>query len=142
MREYNLKRLNDLDIKRNAADYIVMHFLIRDLKYVIQKYATGKILDVGCGNKPYEVLFNTSKDNYIGCDVVQSSDKKVDILCNATNIKLDNDSVDTVFSTQVMEHVDNSDLMLKECNRVLKDYGILILSVPFCWELHEEPYDY
>jgi SAM-dependent methyltransferase len=41
-----------------------------------------------------------------------------------------------------MEHVDNSDSMMSECNRILKPGGILILSVPLCWELHEEPYDF
>ena len=81
MREPNLVRLNSLEIKKNAADYIVMYFLIQDLKHAISKYAFGKILDVGCGNKPYESLFNTTAENYTGCDVVQSSGNKVDILC-------------------------------------------------------------
>ena len=142
MRELNLNRLNNIEVKRNAANYIVMHFLIRDLKRVISKYAFGKILDVGCGNKPYEFLFNTAKENYIGSDVVQSSDNVVDILCLATKIDSANESFDTVFSTQVIEHVDNTELMMSECNRVLKKDGIFILSVPFCWELHEEPYDF
>lgn len=142
MREPNLVRLNSLEIKKNAADYIVMYFLIQDLKHAISKYAFGKILDVGCGNKPYESLFNTTAENYTGCDVVQSSGNKVDILCKATAIDASAEAYDTVFCTQVMEHVDNSELMMKECNRVLKKDGIFILSVPFCWELHEEPYDF
>lgn len=142
MRTPNVKRLNNILVKKNRADYIVMHYLIRDLKYVISKYSTGKILDVGCGNKPYEHLFDFNKETYIGCDVVQSSDNKVDVLCLATNIDFPDETFDTVFSTQVMEHVNNSDLMMKECNRVLKQNGIFILSVPLCWELHEEPYDF
>lgn len=141
-RQENVKRLTSIKISKNAADYIVMHFLIRDLRYAISKFAKGSILDVGCGNKPYESLFNTGDDMYIGCDVIQSSENKVDIICKATDINAGTKSFDTVFSTQVMEHVDNSDLMLKECNRVLKKDGLLILSVPFCWELHEEPYDF
>ncbi len=142
MREEHIKRLSNTRLKKNAADYIVMYFLIRDLKTVISKYASGIILDVGCGNKPYEALFNTSIENYLGCDVVQSSENKVDILCRATDLNVASDSIDTVFSTQVMEHVDNTELMMKECNRVLKKDGVFILSVPFCWELHEEPYDF
>ena len=142
MREENIKRLSGTSIPKNAVDYIVLHFLIRDIKYAVARYATGKILDVGCGNKPYEALFNTNKENYIGCDVVQSSENKVDVLCKATEIQLESNSFDTVFSTQVMEHVDNSDKMMQECNRVLKPGAHLILSVPLCWELHEEPYDF
>lgn len=142
MREPNVKRLNSIIVKKNRADYIVMHYLIRDLKYAISKYSQGKILDVGCGNKPYESLFNATSESYVGCDVIQSSDNKVDVLCPATNINLPDESFETVFSTQVMEHVENSDLMMKECNRVLKQNGFFILSVPMCWELHEEPYDF
>lgn len=142
LRQESVKRLSTFALKWNRVDYIVMHFLIKDLKRVIPLYARGKILDVGCGNKPYEPLFQTSPSNYLGCDVVQSSENKVDIICLATSIKADSESFDTVFTTQVMEHVDNSDLMMKECNRVLKTGGYLILSVPFTWELHEEPYDF
>lgn len=142
MREQNLKRLNSIHVKKNAAGYIVLHYLIRDLKIVISQFASGKILDVGCGNKPYESLFNTTAENYIGCDIVQSSEHKVDILCKVTDIDAEDNFFDTAFSTQVMEHVDNSDLMMSECNRILKPGGIFILSVPFCWELHEEPYDF
>mgnify|MGYP000019287153 CR=1 FL=1 len=142
MRESNLHRLNTTSIRKNAPDYIVMHFLIRDLKKVIVRYGRGKVLDVGCGNKPYQSLFNVPAENYIGCDLVQSSDQRVDVICPATAIDLPNSAFDTVFSTQVMEHVDNTELMMQECHRVLKNEGILILSVPFCWELHEEPHDY
>ena len=142
MRVENLKRLNSIHVKKNAAGYIVLHYLIRDLKIAISQFASGKILDVGCGNKPYESLFNTTAENYIGCDIVQSSEHKVDILCKATDIDAEDNFFDTAFSTQVMEHVDNSDLMMSECNRILKPGGIFILSVPFCWELHEEPYDF
>lgn len=142
MREENLKRLSSIHVKKNADGYIVLHYLIRDLKTVISQFASGKILDVGCGNKPYETLFNTSAENYIGCDIVQSSEHKVDILCKATDIDAEDNFFDTAFSTQVMEHVDNSDMMMSECNRILKPGGIFILSVPFCWELHEEPYDF
>jgi hypothetical protein len=88
MREAHLKRLSSIHVKKNAVDYIVLHYLIRDLKNVISKFARGKILDVGCGNKPYEPLFNTSRENYVGCDIVQSSEEKVDILCKATKIEV------------------------------------------------------
>ncbi len=142
MREANIQRLSGTQISKNAIDYIVLFYLINDLKQSISRYAKGNILDVGCGNKPYESLFNGSKESYSGCDVVQSSENKVDVICKATELAYESNTFDTVFSTQVMEHVDNSDLMMKECNRVLKPGGVMILSVPLCWELHEEPYDF
>lgn len=142
MRSENVKRLSGTSISKNNKDYITVHYLAKNIKRTVSIYASKKILDVGCGNKPYESLFNTTKENYVGCDVVQSSEKKVDVICKATAISFEENSFDTAFSTQVMEHVDNSDLMMSECNRVLKPGGIFILSVPLCWELHEEPYDF
>ncbi len=142
MRETELKRLSSTKISKNTVDFIVMHYLIRDIKSSIEKFATGNLLDVGCGNKPYESLFGNKLSSYTGCDVVQSNENKVDVICLATSLDFEESKFDTVFSTQVMEHVDNSDKMMAECNRVLRTGGHLILSVPFCWELHEEPYDF
>ena len=142
MREANIQRLSGTQVNKNAIDFIVLYYLINDLRFVISRYAAGSILDVGCGNKPYESLFSLIKESYTGCDVVQSSENKVDVICKATELAYAADKFDTLFSTQVMEHVDNSDLMMQECNRVLKPGGVLIVSVPLCWELHEEPYDF
>ncbi len=41
-----------------------------------------------------------------------------------------------------MEHVFNPGDFLSEVNRVLKDGGILLISIPFIWDEHEQPYDY
>ena len=142
MREEGLVRLSGTRIRRNNADYIVMYFLIRDLRSAIAEYASGDVLDIGCGNKPYRELFNSNIASYTGCDVIQSSGNKVDVICEATNLLFDNVRFDTVFSTQVMEHVSDPATMLQEANRVLKPGGMAIFSIPMCWELHEEPYDF
>jgi SAM-dependent methyltransferase len=42
----------------------------------------------------------------------------------------------------VLEHVFNPDEFLAEINRVLKPGGRLLLTVPFVWDEHEQPYDY
>ena len=141
-RKEGIERLSSVQLNKNSHDYIVMYYLIQDLRINIDEFAKGAILDIGCGNKPYENLFSGKATKYVGCDVVQSSEHKVDIICEATNLKFDNAQFDTVFSTQVMEHVDNPQQMVKESYRVLKNNGIAIFSIPFCWELHEEPYDF
>lgn len=142
MREKDLHRLSTVQLHRNSHDFIVMYYLLKDLKDAIHEYARGKLFDIGCGNKPYEIYTENFVTQYIGSDVIQSSLHKVDIICEATNILTESNAYDTVLSTQVMEHVGHPDKMLQEANRILKDNGHLIISIPFCWELHEEPYDF
>ena len=51
-------------------------------------------------------------------------------------------SFDAVVSTQVLEHVAEPLLVLRELHRVLRPAGKLYLTVPFVGELHEEPHDF
>lgn len=142
MRQANVQRLSHLNIGKNSRDFLVMHYLIIELRLSVTQFSKGDVLDIGCGNKPYEPLFKEVSTSYTGCDVVQSDLQKVDVICPATRLGFTDERFDTVFSTQVIEHVDDPFQMLKESFRVLKKGGYLILSAPFTWELHEEPYDY
>jgi 2-polyprenyl-3-methyl-5-hydroxy-6-metoxy-1,4-benzoquinol methylase len=135
-------RLTEPKTSLNRFDYLVHHYLFRDLKVAIHNYATGVLLDIGCGNKPYR-KWMLEKDCIItGCDIEQSSEKLVDIICPATSIPLPDETFDTVFSSQVLEHVADHGQMLDECNRLLKPGGYLIISAPMFWEHHEVPHDF
>ncbi len=142
MREEGLSRLNDFKLNIINQHYIVNYFLFKDIQFAANKFAAGKILDIGCGNKPYRDLFKNGVSEYIGCDIMQSDQNLVDIICAATALPFDNETFDTVFSTQVIEHVEDHRAMLFEASRVLKVDGYAIFTVPFSWELHEEPYDF
>lgn len=137
-----LPRLSSIHIKTKSPDYIHLYFLLQDIKYAIDKFASGKLLDVGCGNKPYEEWYQPKTTDQVGCDVAQSSNHKVDTICLATELLFKDESFDTVFSTQVLEHVYDHHGMIREAFRVLKPGGYCIVTVPFTWELHEEPYDF
>lgn len=137
-----LERLSSLSISKGQRDFLVMHYLIDSLRRVIKQFGNGDILDIGCGNKPYKQLFLNSAGRYVGCDVVQSSLNTVDIICEANNVPLQDGTFDTILCTQVLEHVSDPVSVMGEAHRLLKHGGVYIISVPFCWELHEEPYDF
>jgi len=98
-----------------------------------------RVLDIGCGHKPYADLF-------AGCVHVginnTTADASPDVVADATSLPIASQSIDLVFCTQVLEHVPHPSKLLQECRRVLKAGGWLILSAPFYWPLHEEPHDY
>ncbi|HLY96658.1 MAG TPA: class I SAM-dependent methyltransferase, partial [Sideroxyarcus sp.] len=49
---------------------------------------------------------------------------------------------DGIICNQVLEHVFEPDRFLQEMHRVLKPGGQLLLTVPFVWDEHEQPWDY
>ena len=142
MRQENLKRLSGIQLRSKDQYYIHLYFLLKDVEDALKNHAAGSLLDIGCGNKPYEALYKQYTAKQTGCDIVQSDSNRVDVICPATALGFDDNIFDTAFCTQVLEHVYDHHTLVKEANRVLKPGGKFILTVPFCWELHEEPYDF
>lgn len=106
--------------------------------------ANSQWLDVGCGLKPFASSFDHA--HYTGIDIEDSGrpdDMKVpDKFFDGINIPYDNNMFDGVLCTQVLEHVENLDLLLAECNRVIKVGGCFVVSVPFLYREHEQPFDF
>lgn len=105
---------------------------------------TGRILDVGCGSKPYKPLFTFTE--YIGVDIENPghdhSQEDVDVYYDGKHLPFEDGSFDALISNQVFEHVFNPPEFLAELNRVLKPGGNLLLTVPFVWDEHEQPNDF
>jgi SAM-dependent methyltransferase len=108
------------------------------------KYIRGKLIDIGCGDKPYQQLLERLVDEHVGVDHFDTSHNKlkIDLFGTAYNIPLEGNSFDSAICTAVLEHLEEPELAIKECRRVLKTGGYAIYSVPFIWHLHEEPRDF
>lgn len=104
----------------------------------------GRVLDVGCGRRPYEAWVNKGLDGvseYIGLDVAPGPG--VDIVVGPDDQwPLADASVDAILLTQVLEHVADRKLLVREIGRVLRPGGTLLLTVPFIFPLHGLPHDY
>lgn len=142
MRKENLSRLASVKLKKKSLHYIHLYFLMKDIKDAIDNYSKGDFLDLGCGNKPYEVWYQPRSATQTGCDIIQSDKHRVDVICPANQLAFPDNTFDTVLSTQVLEHVYHQREVVQEAYRVIRPGGHLLLTVPFCWELHEEPYDF
>ena len=103
----------------------------------------GKLLDVGCGTKPYENICNV--DEYIGLEIDDEGNRQhnyADVFYDGKTIPFEDKSFDSILSNQVFEHVFNPNQFLKEINRVTKMGGRFLITVPFVWDEHEQPHDY
>lgn len=111
---------------------------------LLSKQLKGNLLDFGCGRKPYENLFVV--DSYVGVDVRISGhdhrNSKIDVFYDGKVLPFPDECFDSLISFEVLEHVFNPDQIMLELNRVLKTNGRILISVPFCWNEHEIPFDY
>jgi SAM-dependent methyltransferase len=98
---------------------------------VITKLTRGtQILDIGFAQDPNPFL----KDP-IGIDIqkVQKPENYKEIHAvnlNKEKIPFKNEIFDTVIAADIIEHLENPSLLLRECNRVLKKDGKFIISTP------------
>ena len=103
----------------------------------------GKLLDIGCGNKPYAEVCNV--DEYIGLEIDDEGNRNhscADYFYDGKIIPFEDNVFDSILSNQVFEHVFNPNEFLMEINRVTKIGGTFLITVPFVWDEHEQPYDY
>lgn len=112
------------------------------LKQKWQKYFTGKILDLGCGegeiakevfNKGLSFVkleWGLDNDPVMVSKAKQSGIYKKVILGEASKIDLPAGGVDLVFSNSVLEHIKAIDKVLPEIQRILKPGGWLIATMP------------
>lgn len=122
------------------------YFARRNLASAMQEASeniSGSLIDVGCGTKPYRDLFEV--ESYRGLDIDSPIARErgiADDLYDGTNFPYADKSFSSALCNQVLEHVFNPENFLLEINRVLKPGGRLLLTVPFVWDEHEQPYDY
>lgn len=103
----------------------------------------GRVLDVGCGYRPYENLVFSQE--YVGLEIDTPESRaraKADAFYDGRSFPFEDGSFDAVICNQVLEHVFEPDAFVREIARVLRGDGRLLLTVPFVWDEHEQPRDY
>lgn len=124
--------------------FIIRFNLYKSLAAMAKQLDGGKLIDFGCGAKPYRSLFNVKE--YIGVDIENPGHshhtEQVDIFYDGRTLPFEPNTFDHLLCSEVMEHVFEPDAILKELNRVLKPGARGLFSVPFVWNEHELPYDY
>jgi SAM-dependent methyltransferase len=113
--------------------------LQRILNLNIRPKQGERVVDLGCGDRPYQPLFTEWGCEYVACDREGNVDIRFD---PGRAIAIPDVSADGVVSFQVLEHVWDLDWYLGECHRVLKPGGWLLLSTHGNWLYHPHPTDY
>lgn len=132
--------------------FLVRHALYNDIRDVLSRYSfTGKVMDVGCGNKPFLNLFKSC--DYLGVDFEKFSVNKdfdssrPDFFFSNKYLRnyllpFKNKEFDSCLSFQVLEHHPEPAIYIREMCRITIKGGLLLLTVPFLGGIHEEPFDF
>ncbi len=119
----------------------VLAALSRELTRAIEVHVSGRVLDAGAGPLTYAFLVAPRARRYVSIDVEQA-DPRLTAQADVCRLPFAGGSFDTIFCTQVLEHVPRPWEAMREFARVLRSEGTLLVTVPHLAYVHGQPYDY
>lgn len=104
-----------------CRNFLNWRLIYPKIEIIAQKYAKGRLLDVGRGEKPFKKYFEPYCNFYVGLDINKNKLKRPYDLCgNAENTPFKNGNFHTIISFQTLEHIPNPFNFFQEVSRILK----------------------
>ena len=129
--------------RRSSATWLVRHalagWLAAEAKAAAERHGRFRVLDVGCGPKPYYPFFAEWADEYVGVDVVENP--AAELLGPVEALPVADGSFDVVLCTQVLEHCDDPAQAVRELRRVTAPGGRVLASTHGVQVYHPSPED-
>lgn len=127
-------------MRMNVRDFVKIVAEVFDVDKPIVEFGSRQVEEQG-EFANLRSFFKLGKDSaYIGCDFVAGAG--VDRVEDITNISLENESVGTCLLVETLEHIENPFKAIDEIYRILKPNGMLVLTVPMHFPIHNYPHDY
>lgn len=98
-----------------------------------------RVLDVGCGVKPYYPFFAAQASEYMGVDVVENP--AADLQGAVESLPVEDGSFDLVLCIQVLEHAEDPAQAVRELRRVVAPGGRVLASTHGVQVYHPAPVD-
>lgn len=135
----------DYDVADGSARWTARHvgsWVAHTLPRVLATAGDGAVLDAGCGAQPFRGLIEREGRRYVGMDAVQNQNGSVEILSALEDAPAFAVPFPVVLCTEVLEHVVDIDQAFGGLRRACAPGGDVVMTVPFVYPLHMEPYDF
>jgi SAM-dependent methyltransferase len=128
---------------REGVSVAANEMLLREILSA-RPYLRGRLLDMGCGRRPYALIYGRLVESSVGTEVAFSphGTTAADAICFGEALPFEDASFDTILCTEVLEHTREPWRVMAEFARLLRPGGHVVISVPFIYPLHEKPHDY
>ncbi|MGB2895898.1 MAG: class I SAM-dependent methyltransferase [Anaerolineales bacterium] len=148
-KEFSLLKSNrqklEMDLARSSKWWIFSpenYSQFRCTIPMIEEYAFGKVIDLGCGRLALQPVIQALNLAYDGLDLNPSS-SEVTYEADIQKMPLIADgSYDTALCLQVLEHVPEPQKAAHEIFRILRQGGVAFITVPHLSRIHDEPNDF
>ncbi len=114
--------------------------LLKEVEILNKKNTKNNILNIGAGGELSKIVKMITNGNLVNIDIDEN--RAPDMVMDATDLKFENESFDAIFLMEVLEHISEPQLAISEIYRTLKKDGLLVMSSPFVFGLHDKPYDF
>ena len=141
---FSLANSREILVGKDIRNALINRILERELRRTMAAHLRGRLIDIGCGSKPYREMVAPYVVEHVGVDHEGTAHDRsaVDLWGTAYEIPTADTAFDCALCTAVLEHLEEPEAALRECHRVLVDGGVALYTVPFIWHLHEEPRDF
>jgi SAM-dependent methyltransferase len=119
--------------------FFVDEFYLRQVESLLSH---ALILDLGGHRHTKRGQFDINEYEFRVVTVNIVTDKGTTVQADAQYIPFGDGCFDVVFCSELLEHVPNPQVVLQEAHRVLRCGGMLLMTAPFLYRVHADPYDY
>lgn len=113
-------------------------WLQEEARRASEAYGRYRVLDVGCGVKPYFPFFEPYSSEYVGVDLGSPG---ADLEGSVESLPVADASFEVVLCTQVLEHVGDPARAVRELRRVVVPGGRVLASTHGTYVYHPAPDD-
>jgi SAM-dependent methyltransferase len=129
----------------SAGSRLVANLVAKYFWRYLPLHAHGRLIDLGCGKVPLYLAYKNFVTEIVCADWESSrhNSSHIDVVCDLNKpLPVAEQSFDTIILSDVLEHIAEPKILIHEMERILKPGGVVLLSVPFLYPIHEAPHDY